>query len=611
MSVPAATRPRAYSYVRMSTDVQLRGDSLRRQLDQSRDYAARQGWDLLEEDQLRDVGISAFSGANVSGGALGQFLEAIRTRKVEPGSFLIVESLDRLSRQEILKSLGLFIEIINAGVNIVTLADGRTYTDATGFEDLIFSIVSMSRAHDESRTKSHRLSAAWSNKRKNAETRKLTAQCPGWLKLSRNKKEFEVIKERADVVVSIFEESAGGIGNYSITRRLNQAGVPAFGRSKGWRSSSVAKILANRSVLGEFQPHRLDKGKRIPAGDVIRDYFPAIVDEQLFYRAQNARGQRRVKGGGRKGSNISNLFSGLATCAYCKSKMRFENKGPGPKGGTYLVCDAARRGLHCEKTAWRYDQLEASFLAFVKEIDLESLMRSEAETKQRAELDNNIAALKGRLGSVQEQRERTYGLFLESTLASGFVSQKLNELEQQRVELENAIQEKEKERVALSSDLSEFYESKEQIKALIERLQKSQGDEIYKLRSQIASRLKSLVSTVLVASVGSAPLTRNVINFLKNNHDSEATNVISHLSERLSDERENRRWFAIGFKDGSTRAVYPTEHDPLQFEEQVIASKDEGMIKIHPKFREAIFLPNPTQLFEESLRAEGEEEPSR
>ena len=39
-----STRPRAFSYVRMSTDVQLRGDSLRRQLDQSRDYAARQGF---------------------------------------------------------------------------------------------------------------------------------------------------------------------------------------------------------------------------------------------------------------------------------------------------------------------------------------------------------------------------------------------------------------------------------------------------------------------------------------------------------------------------------------------------------------------------------------
>jgi hypothetical protein len=256
-----------------------------------------------------------------------------------------------MSRQEVLKSLGVFIEIVNSGVNIITLADGRTYTAATGFEDLIFSIVSMSRAHDESRTKSIRLSAAWSNKRKNAETRKLTAQCPGWLKLSSDKKRFEVIQKRADIVVSIFQDSTAGVGNYSITRRLNETHVPPFGRSRGWRSSSVNKILANRAVLGEFQPHRLMDGRRVPDGDAIKDYFPAIIDEQLFYRAQNARDQRRVKGAGRKGPNVSNLFSGLATCAYCGSKMRFENKGPGPKGGTYLVCDSARRGLRIPRLA--------------------------------------------------------------------------------------------------------------------------------------------------------------------------------------------------------------------------------------------------------------------
>jgi DNA invertase Pin-like site-specific DNA recombinase len=281
---------------------------------------------------------------------LGRFLEAVRVGKVEPGSFLIVESLDRLSRQEALKSFGLFSEIINAGVNIVTLTDRKTYSAATtDFTDLMFSIIAMSRAHDESRTKSHRQSAAWENKRKNADTCKLTAKCPGWLRLSEDRKSFDVIKERADVVSSIFEDTAAGIGYYSITRRLNKAGVPPFGRSNGWHISSVAKILANRAVLGEFQPHRYVNGAPVAAGSPIKAYFPAIVSDELFYRAQNARNGRRTKGGGRKGANISNLFSGLAKCAYCKSNMRFVNKGRGPGGGTYLVCDAAQRGLNCEK----------------------------------------------------------------------------------------------------------------------------------------------------------------------------------------------------------------------------------------------------------------------
>src|SRR5512146_390854 len=217
----SSRKPRAYSYVRMSTDAQLKGDSLRRQLQLSLEYAARQGWELAEQDQLRDIGISAFSGANVSDGALGQFLEAIRKEKVQAGSVLIVESLDRLSRQEVIKSLGLFIGILEAGVNIVTLADGRTYTSSSDFADLTFSRAVMSRAHDESQTKSHRVSAAWSDKRRNINARKLTTKCPSWLSLSPDENRFEVLPDRVRVLTRIFEESAAGIGSYSIARRLN------------------------------------------------------------------------------------------------------------------------------------------------------------------------------------------------------------------------------------------------------------------------------------------------------------------------------------------------------------------------------------------------------
>jgi DNA invertase Pin-like site-specific DNA recombinase len=136
---------------------------------------------------------------------------------------LIIESLDRLSRQDPWKAFGLFTEIINAGVDVVTLMDGRTYTVGAGLGDLIFSIVDMSRAHEESRAKSHRLRAAWVNKRNNANERKLTAKCPGWLRLSLDKKKFDILPNRAELVTRIFEETAAGIGLYSIARRLNEA----------------------------------------------------------------------------------------------------------------------------------------------------------------------------------------------------------------------------------------------------------------------------------------------------------------------------------------------------------------------------------------------------
>jgi len=207
MSAP--DRPRAYSYIRMSSELQLRGDSLRRQLDASTAYAAENGLDLVEGDRLQDIGVSAFKGANVADGALGLFLEAIKSGRISRGSYLLVESLDRLSRQELRKSLTLFLSIINAGVNIVTLADKRVYTEQkTELQDLLISLVVMSRAHEESQTKSLRVGAAWANKRAKAATQPLTAMCPAWLRLAKDRSRYEVIEKRAAVIRRIFSESA-------------------------------------------------------------------------------------------------------------------------------------------------------------------------------------------------------------------------------------------------------------------------------------------------------------------------------------------------------------------------------------------------------------------
>ena len=45
--------------------------------------------------------------------------------KIEPGSYLLVESLDRISRQEIMPSLTIFMDLVKEGINLVTLAVGR------------------------------------------------------------------------------------------------------------------------------------------------------------------------------------------------------------------------------------------------------------------------------------------------------------------------------------------------------------------------------------------------------------------------------------------------------------------------------------------------------
>lgn len=564
-------KPRAYSYLRMSTDLQLKGDSRRRQLEASRSYAEAEGLELADDGQLEDIGISAFRGANVRDGALGQFLAAVKAGAVERGSYLLVESLDRLSREEILPAHTLFLSIVRAGINLVTLVDKRVYrAESTNLVDMITSLVIMERAHEESKIKSIRVGAAWKNKRAKAVAGEpMTARCPAWLRLTSDRQRYETIPEREKIVQRIFADTVSGIGMYSVAMRLNKEGVPAFVGKNGWHQSYIAKTLANRAVLGEFQPHIRVAGKRVPDGEPLINYFPSIVSEELFYRAQHAKLGRRVGGSGRKGRGYANLFTGLARCAYCSSPVVFENKGSGSKGGTYLVCSNAQRRHGCNGARWRYADFETSFLASVQELDLQSIVAGNEATHERERLSAEISAIRGELSSAADLMEKTYAM-LNAGGPPEFIAGKLNELVSKREELSRRLTEREAEQNEFNARDSRFYTSKEEIRGLVGKLQMQPSDELYKLRAQIASRLKVLVETLLIAPQGAMPVMQKSIDQLREISTGEDDDVIAHMEQMAAHPDQSRRYFAVGFRDAAVRAVFPSYGDPLQCE-QVVA----------------------------------------
>jgi len=193
-------KPKCYSYIRFSTSEQLKGSSLKRQLGLAREYAHTNKLELDESLTLHDLGISAYKGKHRTEGALGEFLSLVNSKKIPKGSILIVESLDRLSREQVLDALNLFLNIIREGIKIVTLMDNMEYSEETinsNIGQLMFSLTIMSRAHEESLVKSKRLKAAWVQKRENIRNEVLTRVCPSWLKVTDDKKGF--IKLKRDV----------------------------------------------------------------------------------------------------------------------------------------------------------------------------------------------------------------------------------------------------------------------------------------------------------------------------------------------------------------------------------------------------------------------------
>jgi DNA invertase Pin-like site-specific DNA recombinase len=468
----------------------MEGDSLRRQLEATREYCAEHGL-KLQEVTFRDLGISAHTGDNIHKGRLGAFLKAIDEGKIEKGSCLIVENLDRLSRAQIDDALELFKRILRKGIDIVTLTDGKRFTKESlnSPMDLMLSIMYFYRAYDESLQKGKRIRAAWNNKRNNAANEPLTAVCPSWLRLNRRTGSFEEIPEHVTMVQRIFDLSKGGMGNGSIAKLFNQEKVAGIGRVNSWHASVVARILINRAVLGEFQPCKyITRAKREPVGDPIPNYFPRIISEKLFNTVQYRQKQRRIAGSGRRGKFVRNLFSHIAKCGFCHGTMVSVSKDP---RYPQLVCDNARRGFKCRYVAYPYDEFETSFLTFVKELDLRSVLHPAGNRNATAEAIEELRAF------VRDKEVRLNNLGEAVALAKKPLPDLVRMMEKitaQKAEDERRLAELLTKQAEEATPLTRLKD----LKALISTVKQTNGADANEMRLRLREAIRGCVEKILV-----------------------------------------------------------------------------------------------------------------
>lgn len=395
-------KPKAYSYLRFSTPEQFKGDSFRRQHSMAVEYAARHGLALDQSLTFHDLGVSAFKGANAETGQLGYFLEAVRAGLVPQGAYLLVEALDRISRLTPRKALRVLEDIVGAGVNVVTLNDGKVYTEDSLDSDhmsLIMAVVYFMRANEESATKARRLSQAWAGKRSNAGSKPLTAMVPAWIRLDRESSRLVLIPERAELVREMFSDYVNGASLHSIANGLNERQVPCFGRAQFWHRSYITKILSNPAAQGDYIPHRQEyegnKRVRIPL-DPIRDYYPAVISRETFAEAQALHSSGTMAAPKARTGQVANLLAGLACCPLCGSTMTRVYKGTVKKAGVpKLVCTKAKAGAGCE-----YHGIN---LPAIEDVIVEKIEQVVSEVPSGTEnLDDQITRQAAELGGLSD-----------------------------------------------------------------------------------------------------------------------------------------------------------------------------------------------------------------
>ncbi|KVZ03398.1 recombinase family protein [Burkholderia stagnalis] len=433
-----AAKSRVYSYLRFSDPKQAAGGSIDRQLEYAARWAADHEMELDASLSLRDEGLSAYHQRHVRQGALGVFLRAIEDSQVPAGSVLIVEGLDRLSRAEPLQAQAQLAQIVNAGITVVTASDGREYNRErlkAQPMDLVYSLLVMIRAHEESDTKSKRVKAA------------IRRQCQGWIagtwrapiRVGRDPHwvreieggGFELIPERASAVQLAIQMFKQGHGAVQVVRELAARGlkISETGRT---HSSNIYKILANRMLIGE---------KTVEVeGETFRleGYYPALLTPAEFadlrYLAEQ-RGRRKGKG------EIPGVVTGLGItyCGYCGAAIVAQNlmgRKRLPDGRPYpghrrLHCVTYSQGAGCKISgSCSVVPVERALMLYCSDqMNLTRLLEGDAST---ASVSAQLASARQRVAELEAQVRRvTDALLLDDGEAPAAVLKRLRELESQ------------------------------------------------------------------------------------------------------------------------------------------------------------------------------------
>lgn len=307
------TKRLAISYVRFSSKKQEQGDSTRRQRELADAWMARNS-DEYEWSGIKyeDLGLSASKGKHLEGN-LGKILEAVRSGDIPAGSAIVCETLDRFSRLEPLKTLRLLEEVIEAGVDLITLAPEVRYDRKSVTSHELFMLAGQAlAAYDYAKTLGRRVQESYEGRAKEArQGGSIKRRNAFWLT-----SEGELKGDEANVVRSVFKSFAEGVG----IRTLYKQHSDVFANP-----SSVRKLLKNIAVIGHWQRYTtsIDKdGKQTrELGELVKGVFkPALQDEALFYQVQKLMTKQPELTHAKK-----NPLSGIVVCATCGGNFAKRN----------------------------------------------------------------------------------------------------------------------------------------------------------------------------------------------------------------------------------------------------------------------------------------------
>lgn len=364
--------PTAYAYLRYSTKAQggADKDSIDRQMASIRALTEQYSIELLPENIYRDDGISSFDGSNKKTGRLKDLIDLILSQKIQPGDFVFVESIDRLSRQKFRLSKDLVYSILDKGVILITTIDNKKYyksdDGSNDFEQDLYLTLIAQRAHEESRTKSIRRKSAWNKAKENAEDNNkiFNAHNPPYgIDYDKELNKFVINEEEAKEIRFIFK-SLESVGVTLTIQKVNTFSI------KKWNHKTIQILIETKYPLGYYRAQKRDENKKKVFDRFIENYYPQIISFEEYNTALNSMKMRaHRKHYGNQSTSSLNIFRHTIFCGFCGSSLFFENT-KNQKGArfSYLHCSRKKEfRMGCDAKRIRFEHALGLLFSYVFE----------------------------------------------------------------------------------------------------------------------------------------------------------------------------------------------------------------------------------------------------
>lgn len=298
----------AIPYIRFSSAKQIDSNSLERQKNAVDKWMLAHPEFRLSDLVFEDLGRSSYHAEHIKeGSGFFKLLAAIEAGLIKAGDVVLVEALDRATRQKALDAFSLVTPILRAGVSIITLDDGIEYTeDSLNGSHAYLLVAKIQAAHGYSKILSSRVKDSYAIRKAAAlEGKPVKRNVPLWLNTDGTLK-----KHIAEKVVEAFDLYISGVGKGSIANRFRASGIDELKTCSG---PTIEGWLRNRSAIGYWND--------------APNVYPAIIDPEKFYLAQKRKERMATK---RPEKTAKHFLVGLVKCSVCGSNYIMQIKDGKP-----------------------------------------------------------------------------------------------------------------------------------------------------------------------------------------------------------------------------------------------------------------------------------------